>query len=221
MARTSTKPKADADNGIAKLGAQIRTIRKERGLTLKDVAERSELAVSTVSKFESGKLSLSYKRLLDLCESLDIDIRQLFERPAAREQRASKPGDEGAITARRSIMRAGEGIDLASKNNDYQLLFEDILQKELFPAVVRVKARSLEEYGDLTYHKGEEMAFVLKGTVVFHTEHYAPVTLNEGDAVFVDSTMGHGYTTASGREALVLIVMSASIEDMMNRKNRE
>ncbi len=60
----------------------------------------------------------------------------------------------------------------------------------------RSRAKSLDEFGDLVRHAGEEFAFVLDGAVVFHSEFYAPVVLNRGEGVYIDSNMGHAYVVA-------------------------
>ena len=35
----------------------------------------------------------------------------------------------------------------------------------------------------------DEFVFVLSGVLIFHTDHYAPLTLNVGDSCYIDSTM--------------------------------
>ena len=49
-----------------------------------------------------------------------------------------------------------------------------------------------------------------------HTEFYDPVTLSEGQAIYIDSDMGHAYLTAAGcHEAEVLGVMSSADDDQL------
>ena len=59
-------------------------------------------------------------------------------------------------------------------------------------------------------HPGEEYAFILEGTVEFHTELYAPVLLNKGDSVYFDSGMGHAYLAASAGPCRVLSICSGA-----------
>ena len=44
---------------------------------------------------------------------------------------------------------------------------------------------------------GEEFTYVIEGVVEFHTELYAPLTLQAGDSIYFDSEMGHAYLKAS------------------------
>ncbi|CAM5209235.1 hypothetical protein CDEN61S_03854 [Castellaniella denitrificans] len=74
-------PASAASPGLAgrhEVGARIRAARKERRLTLQQVARRSGLAVSTVSKAERGQIALSYEKVLQLGRALDIDMTRLF-----------------------------------------------------------------------------------------------------------------------------------------------
>ena len=49
-----------------------------------------------------------------------------------------------------------------------------------------------------------------------HTEFYDPVTLDEGQSIYIDSSMGHAYLTAEGcDEAEVLGIMSSGDDELM------
>jgi mannose-6-phosphate isomerase-like protein (cupin superfamily) len=81
------------------------------------------------------------------------------------------------------------------------------------PVLTRIRAKSLNEFGDLVSHAGEEYIHVLEGTIVVHTEFYDPVTLKTGEAIYIDSNMGHAYVAAEEcDEALVLGVCSSEDE---------
>ena len=47
----------------AKPGAMVRAVREQRGWTLAEVSERTGLSVSTLSKVENDKMSLTYDKL--------------------------------------------------------------------------------------------------------------------------------------------------------------
>jgi len=52
--------------------------RQSRRLTLKQVAERTGLALSTLSKVENGLMSLTSDKLLQLTGGLKMEIAELF-----------------------------------------------------------------------------------------------------------------------------------------------
>lgn len=182
------------------LGGALRAIRSEQGLTLAEVSQRTGIAVSTLSKVENGKLSLNYEKLIQLSRGLQVDITRLFEHGEAKQ----------FLAARRSINRQGEGhlIDTPSYHHAY--LSADLIGKKLDPILAELKARTIEEFGELIRHEGEEFAFVLSGQVEFHSEIYAPVVLNAGDSIYFDSSMGHAYLARSDEPCLVLSVCIGS-----------
>ena len=89
-------------NTQAKPGAVLKGLRLANGWTLTDVSRRTGLPVSTLSKIENDKMSLSYDKLARISRGLDIDIGLLFSSKAA-------PEPISLATGRRSITRAGEG----------------------------------------------------------------------------------------------------------------
>ncbi len=60
------------------IGATIRALRKERGLTLKQMARRTSLSVSLLSQIERAESSASISSLYKIAVALDTKITQLF-----------------------------------------------------------------------------------------------------------------------------------------------
>jgi len=174
----------------SQLGQCLKAARQARGLTLKQVAERTGMALSTLSKVENGLMSLTYDKLLQLTSGLKMEIAELFN-PAVAAPVQGRP-----VTARRSISRAGQGQVITTKFYTYTYQCTDLIGKRMVPIVAEVRARSLEEFGPLLRHSGEEYFVVTSGRVAVHTEFYAPEILDEGDGIYLDSTMGHAYLNA-------------------------
>lgn len=86
----------------------------------------------------------------------------------------------------------------------------------MIPVVTKIRAKTLEQFGDLVHHSGEEYVFVLRGSIVVVTDFYDPVVVAAGESIYLDSTMGHAYLAADGcDEAEVLGVMSSADEELM------
>jgi transcriptional regulator with XRE-family HTH domain len=190
------------------LGGILRELRGRKGWTLREMSERSGIPVSTLSKVEHDRLTLTYDKLLQLSQKLQIRMSELFAESA--------PGEEG-VTARRSIGRLDDAVRVTTPNYDYYYLCTELRRKRMIPILTRIRAKSLSEFGDLVRHSGEEYIHVLEGTIVVHTEFYDPVTLKSGEAIYIDSNMGHAYIAAEEcDEALVLGVCSSEDEALMS-----
>jgi transcriptional regulator with XRE-family HTH domain len=190
------------------LGQILRDLRSHRGWTLKEMSEKCGIPVSTLSKVEHDRLTLTYDKLLQLSQRLQIRMSELFAE--------TEMSGEG-VTARRSLGRIDDSVRVTTPNYDYYYLCTEIRRKRMIPVLTRIRAKSLGEFGDLVRHSGEEYVHVLEGTIVVHTEFYDPVTLAEGEGIYIDSNMGHAYIAAEGcDEALVLGVCSSADESLMS-----
>ena len=185
----------------AKPGSVLKGLRLANGWTLNEVGRKTGLPVSTLSKIENDKMSLSYDKLARISRGLDIDIGLLFstEAPIAPLTLA---------TGRRSVTRAGQGRVIETETYGHTYPATDILNKRFVPIVAEIRARSVSEFREMIRHTGEEYAFVLEGTVELHTELYAPVVLEVGDSIYFDSGMGHVYLAVGNSPCRVLAICS-------------
>jgi transcriptional regulator with XRE-family HTH domain len=190
------------------LGSLLRSLRSRHGWTLKEMSERTAIPVSTLSKVEHDRLTLSYDKLVHLSQRLNIRISELFADPAGAV--------DAAVTARRSIGRVIDAVRVNTKNYDYYYMCPELRKKRMIPILTRIRAKSAEEFGELVHHSGEEYIYVLEGSIKVITEFYDPVILSVGESIYLDSNMGHGYLTAEGcDEATVLGVCSSPDESLM------
>lgn len=184
----------------AKPGAVLKSLRLANGWTLAEVGQRTGLPISTLSKVENDKMSLSYDKLARISRGLDIDIGLLFS------SGASMPAS--GISGRRSITRAGEGRLIETDTYESTYPATDLLNKRFVPIISEIRARSLDEFSEMIRHPGEEYAYVLEGTIQLHTDLYAPLTLEKGDSVYFDSGMGHAYLAAAPGPCRLLTICS-------------
>ncbi len=190
------------------LGAVMRALRSRKGWTLKQMSAETGIPVSTLSKVEHDRLTLTYDKLYQLAERLNMRLADLF----AEGDEAAAP----AVTARRSIGDLDNSLRIETPNYDYHYLCTELRLKRMIPAITNIRAKSLEQFGELVRHAGEEFLYVLKGQVVVMTEFYDPVVLDEGQSIYIDSNMGHAYLAGEGcDEADVLAVMSSDNEELM------
>ena len=153
-------------------------------------------------------MSLSYEKLLRLSRGLEIDITDLFAAAA------SLPVATHTASGRRSITPLGEGPSIQTATYNYTYPSADLLNKLLNPMIIEIKVRSIEDFGDLMRHAGEEYVLVLEGECEFHSDIYAPSLLKTGDSVYFDASMGHGYVAVGDSPCRILSVCSAADADL-------
>ena len=190
------------------LGTLLRNVRSREGWTLKEMSAKSGIPVSTLSKVEHDRLTLTYDKLYQLSQKLGLRMSELFAESGSEEA--------SPVTARRSLGDLQHAVRVETPNYDYHYLCTEMRRKRMIPVIARIRAKTFAEFGELVHHGGEEFTYVLRGRVVVNTEFYDPVTLKEGQSIYFDSSMGHAYLTAEGcDEAEVLTVMSSADEEQM------
>lgn len=188
-------------------GAAIRAFRQRLGLTLKEVSARTGLAISTLSKLEMGRASLSFEKLIKISQGLGVEVSELL---GSIRHPATPSATLARATGRRVIQRAGEGLLVETPPYQHTFLADELLNRRMVPILATVHARSIDEviaeFGDLIRHPGEEFALVVEGEVEFHSQLYAPVRLKVGDSIYFDSSMGHGYVNVGDGRCTVISV---------------
>lgn len=187
------------------IGGLLRTLRARNQWTLKQMSEHSGIPLSTLSKIEHDRLSLTYDKLLQLSQRLNLSMSELFAENAAPAQRA--------VTARRSIGRLRDATRVTGKNYDSYYLCTELRRKRMIPLVSHIRARSLKEFGGFVRKHGEEFVYVLEGAVALHTEFYDTTVLQTGEGSYIDANMGHAYVLADGCEAARVLAVCASDDD--------
>src|SRR3546814_19113685 len=96
------------------LGAVMRGIRARNDWTLKEMSAKSGIPVSTLSKVEHDRLTLSYDKLQQLSRRLNIRMADLF----AEGEEESAP----RVPGRRSIGTLESAVRVTTDNYDYHYL---------------------------------------------------------------------------------------------------
>lgn len=192
------------------LGATLRNLRGREGWTLRQMSAKTGIPVSSLSKIEHDRLSLTYEKLYQLGQRLGLRMSELFDESG---DRADLP-----VTARRSLGSLDTALKVETPDHDYYYLCTELRQKRMIPVLAKIRASTSHQVQNLLHHAGEEYMYVLSGRVVVTTEFYDPVTLEEGQSIYIDSSMGHAYLVAEGcEEAQVLGVLSSSDQELMQQ----
>lgn len=76
-----------------KVGMRIKKIRKSKSLTIEEFSRMINKSKATVSKYESGSISMDLETLHDIAEALDVDIKTFFAHRTGNSNRDFLPKD--------------------------------------------------------------------------------------------------------------------------------
>ncbi|MEB3031013.1 helix-turn-helix domain-containing protein [[Mycobacterium] nativiensis] len=164
----------------------LRTVRKQRGLTLEGLAERTGLTKSYLSKIERSRSTPSIAVAIKVAQALDVDVAQLF----------SERGDEDKIAVDRAE-------DRSEDRQRYRAMAAGMLGKSMSPFVVRPTGHAGRDGHPV--HSGQEFVFVHAGTVELEYGD-ATWTLTAGDSAYFDASISHRMRTVGSGPAEVVVV---------------
>jgi len=185
------------------LGHLVRNLRQQKGWTLRKMSESVGIPLSTLAKVEQDKLSLTYDKLQQFTSRLGLTMAEFLAHETTAHPQLP------VVTARRSVTGSGNSVNVATPNYEYEYLCADLREKRMVPILTRIRAHTLDEFGNLVRHQGEEFVYVLEGSIEVYLQFYTPVTLTAGQGIYLDSTMGHAYVAKDCESALVLGVCSS------------
>jgi len=205
MTKQRIKRSKAASSERSTLGSLIGLVRERNGWTLRQMSDKVGIPLSTLAKVEAGKLSLTYDKLQQFASRLGLTLAEFLAQADTPVAGTAPP----VFTARRSVTGSGNSIQVSTPNYDYEYLCADLREKRMVPIITRIRAHDIKEFGELLRHQGEEFIFVLEGSVEVHLQFYTSVTLNAGQGIYLDSSMGHAYTAKDCDSALVMAVCSS------------
>src|ERR1700716_4733847 len=100
----------DMKAGHPTLGRLLGAIRARHGWTWKERSERTDIPVSTLSKVEHDRLTLTYDKLLQVSQRLNLSLSELLSDPGG-----GTPAVEPAVAARRSIGRVTDAVHVNTR----------------------------------------------------------------------------------------------------------
>ncbi|MFH8977092.1 helix-turn-helix domain-containing protein [Streptomyces sp. NPDC017890] len=169
-------------------GPRLRKLRRERGMTLADIAELTGVSESTLSRLESGRRRPSLELLLPLARAYDVPLDDLVGAPRTGDPRIHlKPVNRFGMVF----------IPLSRRPGGIQAF------KMIIPA-----SESRREPTPQT-HEGFEWLYVLNGRLQLLLGE-RDLTLGPGEAAEFDSTLPHWLGNAGTGPVELLILFGPS-----------
>ena len=174
------------------LGETLRAIRVERGFSLGEVAEGTDLSTSFLSLVENGRSDISTGRLFRVARFLGVGLGELLD--------VDPLGDVTVLRAadRRAGPEPVNGVV-------FHHIVGDAQDVTMAPVVCEYEAGAIVSGGSRS-EAAQHFVFVVRGEVELTRRDEEPLTLEEGDCAYFRSE--HECTlrnAADGRSTLVWV----------------
>lgn len=174
-----------------KIGAKIKELRIQKGLTQEELADRTELSKGFISQFERDLTSPSIATLIDILQALGTGLKDFF----------SEESDEQIVFKESDYF---EKLDDEYKNKTEWIIPN--AQKNIMEPI-----RLTLEPGGSTYpdnpHEGEEFGYVLSGSITIHMGKQS-WRAKKGESFYFTPRSTH-YISASPKSGACLIWVSS------------
>ena len=171
-----------------RMGKRIRDLRKKKNMSLKELAQRTDLSIGYLSQIERNLLTPSLGSLVKISQALKIPVLWLF----LEEPLPSNP-----------IIKKNQRKKIAVPNS--HVVYELVSPRQ---AVVEVLLAKIEprqgEDDELVTHEGEECVYVIKGTLEVRLGEKTH-TVEEGDSIFFQSTTPHRFNNPANTSSVMLV----------------
>jgi transcriptional regulator with XRE-family HTH domain len=195
---SSTHIAAGKKEASATLGDRFRLARESRGLTLKDICNRTGISLYALKRVESNEFTPPLGQLIKLGKALDMKMGY-FISPGVDRPVVVVRSDE-----RRPVSRYGEKQS-AQYGYYYESLASQKANRVMEPFIVTLVPSKKEE---LSTHDGQEFLFVLSGKMKVRVGVQEEI-LEAGDAVYYDSNKPHYVGTVGKKKTTILAVLYA------------
>ncbi|HTJ95639.1 MAG TPA: XRE family transcriptional regulator [Pararobbsia sp.] len=165
-------------------------------MSLQDLAEKTALTKSYLSKVERGLSTPSVEVAMKLSKALHVTVDELFAADSV----------ENAITIVRASDRVPMGGDADEVHSRYEVIAARAGHKKLLPFMIK-PARDFAA-SEFKEHDGEEFLFVHRGKIEIDFASHK-VSLGAGDAVYFNAQIPHKIRSLGVQKAEVLLVISA------------
>ncbi len=161
--------------------SRLRGLRHSLGLSLDDLADRSHLSASTISRVENGKRTISLDLLVALAAGLEVSVDALLE-----------PSDDGDVVIRPTPQqRPGVTTWLLSRPTGSMV-------------TVKQRIEPGRPAGEAKVHPGYDWFFVLSGCVRL-TLGDRQILVHEGEAAEFDCMVPHLFEAEGGPAEIISI----------------
>ena len=177
------------------IGERIRGIREIDELNINELAEKVNIEPELLEKYENGEVDIPVSVLQSISIALGIDMTQLMTGKSAK-------------LSVYSIIRKDKGIGVDRRSAyDYKALAYNFTNRKMEPFLITIEPSADDEEISLNKHPGQEFHYCIEGSFKLVIGKHE-VVINEGDAIYFDSTNYHGMKAIGDKPAKEIVIIN-------------
>jgi len=177
------------------IGKTIHTIRKERKMTLLELADKSGVALATLSRMENDKMTGTLESHMNICEALGVPLTELYENlfPPRKSVEMQK-------------QKSRTEVFIHDKRASSEILASKVLNKKMMPVLIKLDKGGYTHKEETRYGI-DKFIYILEGRVEVElgNEKYA---LSKNDSLYFEANMPHRLKNIGASDARIISVTS-------------
>ena len=178
----------------AKLGKRIKELRIKKGMTLKQLSERTGFTQGYLSKVETSKKAPPVSTLILIAKHLGTSLSEMFGNVEGKSSIILVKKNE-----RQFVTHSASAFGYL-----YQTVAPQFHEKRMEPLILTVPKNTRRRA--FFQHEGQEFIFVLEGTLKFFHGNQEFI-VEEGDCLYFDASVPHTGVRHGKEEVKCLIVI--------------
>ena len=192
---------ATTNTGVVDIGSRLRELRKEHGLSIRAMANKSHLSVNTLSLIENGRSSPSVSTLQQIALTLDIPIASFFE--------IEQPNSMIVY------QKAGQRLQGNFTHGTLEDLGAGLFSTNIQPFLVMLEPEEGSGESSMV-HSGVEFVFCLKGRLLYTIENQT-FLLEPGDSLLFEASRLHRWKNADTTPTRSLLILIPTQSERMDQ----
>lgn len=180
---------------LIQIGQQIKDRRRQKNITVQKLADKAGVSKGLISQIENGRTVPSLLVLINIIQSLDIDLNVFFKDVMASNKYPSI-----------LVKRKEEYADFEKEDAEgfhYRRIFTWTIQKSAVDFVLlELDPRANRP---VVTTEAYEYKYVISGDLEYHFEN-EKVTLAEGDSILFDGRIPHTLKNVGRKNAHIIVV---------------
>ena len=188
------------DEIVSNIGSKIKTLRVQKGLSLKKLADVARISHTAIYKIERNEMTPTITVLMKIADALGKKVSHFID----------EDGEAGDLEFIKNLEYSQDGTRMCVLSKDRSIEIEFLAFKlregKLFAAIFHLKPGT-SSGGKPIVHPGEEFAYCFKGSLECIVEE-TKFTLKAGDSLRIFSTLPHSWQVVGKHPAKVLWVVT-------------
>jgi len=184
-----------AKESVEEIGARIKNLRKEKGLSLDELSKLTGFEVELLDRIEKDEVQPQLGTVIKLSKALDSAFGRIVSGVGNKIYSITRKNERKVIS--RSTSHKGQ-----RKVYTYMSLAPEVKGRHMEALLVQLEEDPEEE---ISVHEGEEFIFALDGVVKMKIGQDA-FDLEPGDSVYYLSTTPHHISAKSGKATILAVL---------------